>query len=174
MKKFLCLIIAVTMLFSFAACGNKTNSKTTTTAAATGDLKPDIVLKESTYVTYINDVYTNADKYIGKIIQLDGMFTYEDYASQGGKKYYYVYRQGPGCCGNDGSMCGFEFTAANAADYPKYTPKATDKFNDHPWIKVTGKLKQYYEGDKGPYYTLSDSKVEIMPNSARGSAVVSL
>lgn len=172
MKKVLCVVLSLVTLFSFSACGKSGSSKTTTTAAA--QLTPDVVLKESTYVTFINDIYTNSDKYLGKVIQIDGMFTYEDFTSNGGKKYYYVYRQGPGCCGNDGSMCGFEFTAANTADYPAYTPKSTDKFADHPWIRVTGKLTKYFEGDKGPYYTLSNAKVEKMADSQRGNPIVSL
>lgn len=169
MKKIISLALIALMLFSFAACGGSKKEDETTSPAA--QAQADIVFKEATYVTLINDVYNNPDNYLGKVVQIDGMYTYEDYTSQGGGKYYYVYRQGPGCCGNDGSMCGFEFTSKDG-NYPDYTPSQGDDNSAHPWIKVVGTLEQYYEGEAGPYYTLSNSTVELM--SERGAEVVSL
>ena len=172
MKKFLCIFLTLVMLCSFAACGGKkgdTEAETTTAAAAA--LTPEVVIKEANYVTYINDIYNNPDNYIGKVIQIDGMYTYEDFIAQGGGKYYYVYRQGPGCCGNDGSMCGVEFSSADGT-YPDYVPQSGDDNAAHPWIKVIGTLKQYYEGETGPYYTLENASYEVM--TTRGAEVVSL
>lgn len=172
MKKIVSVILAALLVLSFAGCSKKAKTASVDTKTV-ASLTPDITLKDATYVTYINDIYSNPDNYLGKVVQLDGMFTYEDYTSKGGKKYYYVYRQGPGCCGNDGSMCGFEFTAANEADYPDYTPKDGDKFEAHPWIKVTGTLIKYLEGNQ-TYYSLKDSTIEIVPDSQRGEPIVSL
>ena len=174
MKKIISLALVLLMLFSFAACGGKKSEETATTQAQA--VKADIVFKEATYVTLINDVYNNPDNYLGKVVQIDGMFTSENYSASGGKTYYYVYRQGPGCCGNDGSMCGFEFTTADG-QYPDYTPQSGDDNSAHPWIKVVGTLEQYYEdngnGEKaGPFYTLSTATYEVM--STRGAEVVSL
>lgn len=170
MKKILCVALALLMLLSFAACGSK-KADSGTPSSASASITPDVVIKEANYVTYINDIYNNPDNYIGKIVQIDGMYTYEDYTSNGGNKYHYVYRQGPGCCGNDGSMCGVEFSTADGV-YPDYTPKSGDDNAAHPWIKVTGTLKQYYEGEAGPFYTLENAVFEVM--TERGQEVVSL
>ena len=164
-KKILCVALALVMLFGFAACGSKKEEP------VKQETKADIVFKEANYVTLINDVYNNPDNYIGKTVQIDGMFTSEDYTSNGGKIYYYVYRQGPGCCGNDGSMCGFEFSSKDGT-YPDYTPKSGDDNAAHPWIKVFGTLEQYYEGETGPYYTLKDATYEVM--TTRGAEIVKL
>ncbi|MBR0413596.1 MAG: hypothetical protein IJI67_00830 [Clostridia bacterium] len=171
MKKILCVLLAALMLLGFCGCGNsKKEAETTTTAPAAA--KAEIIFKEANYVTLINDVYNNPNNYLGKVVQIDGMYTSETY---NGKTYYYVYRQGPGCCGNDGSMCGFEFTSGNGT-YPDYTPQKDDPPAAHPWIKVVGTLEQYYEDQNGqqagPFYTLSNATYEVM--TTRGAEVVSL
>ena len=171
MKKIISLLLCLSFVFVFASCSAKKGDTETQTTATPAALTPEIVFQEATYVTLINDVYNNPDNYLGKVIQIDGMFTSEDFTEQGGKIYYYVYRQGPGCCGNDGSMCGFEFTTADGK-YPDYVPKEGDDFAAHPWIKVTGTLSSYMEGDTGPYYTLSNATYETM--TTRGKEVVSL
>ena len=162
------MVLVLVMTCSFAACGSKTQSQS---QPAAEQAKADIVFKENTYVTLINDVYNNPGNYLGKVVQIDGMFTSEDFRAQGGNIYYYVYRQGPGCCGNDGSMCGFEFKTIDGT-YPDYTPKSGDDNAAHPWIQVIGTLEQYYEGETGPYYTLNNATYQVM--STRGSEIVSL
>lgn len=112
-------------------------------AAASG--QGVIELTEKMYVTYINEIYTNYDDYIGRTIKLQGMFGSEYYDAND-TTYYYVYRVGPGCCGNDGSMCGFEFT------WDGEMPQDTD------WIEVVGTLGKYdLEGQI--YLTLKASSV---------------
>lgn len=117
----------------------------------------EIDINEKMYVTWINEIYTNTDNYLGKTIRLEGMYTAET-VEETNKSYYYVYRQGPGCCGNDGSMCGFEFT------FDGTMPKEND------WIEVTGVLERYEE-DGAEYLSLKASKVEV--KSERGKEVVS-
>jgi len=91
-----------------------------------------IEITEKMYVSYINEIYTNPEDYISKKIKLEGMYmSGED--EQNGNTYYFVYRRGPGCCNNDGSMCGFEFT----------TDESLPQEND--WIEVVGTLEQYQE-----------------------------
>lgn len=115
-----------------------------------------IEITEKMYVTYINDIYTNLENYKGKKIKLEGMFT-SAYDERSKETYYFVYRTGPGCCGNDGSMCGFEFTT-------------TDKIPmENDWIEVTGTLDAY-EQDDFLYLTLRDSQVVI--KEERGLEVV--
>ena len=116
----------------------------------------DVDITENMYVTYINEIYINTEDYIGKILRIEGMFqAYKDENTK--KTYYYVYRTGPGCCGNDGSMCGFEFSWDG--DMPK----------DNDWIEVVGKLRSYEE-DGYTYLTLDAKSVTVM--DARGSETV--
>lgn len=116
----------------------------------------DVDVTENMYVAYINEIYINTEDYLGKVIRIQGMFqAYKD--ENTGITYYYVYRTGPGCCGNDGSMCGFEFTWDG--DMPK----------DNDWIEVVGKLRQYEE-DGTTYLTLDAKSVTIM--DVRGAETV--
>ena len=63
------------------------------------DLDVDVDITEKMYVAYINEIYVNAEDYIGQTIRIQGMFqAYTD--EETGNTYYYVYRTGPGCCGN--------------------------------------------------------------------------
>ncbi len=112
-----------------------------------------IELTEEMYVTYINEIYTNFDDYIGRTIKLQGMFASE-YYEPNQTTYDYVYRVGPGCCGNDGSMCGFEFS------WNGEMPEEND------WIEVIGTLDKYdLEGQT--YLTLKAQSVTEM--SDRGA-----
>ena len=119
--------------------------------------KVDLNITEKMYVTYINEIYTNTDEYLGKRLKLEGMFLSE-YIPAYNETYYYVYRQGPGCCGNDGSMCGFEFTSKDGK-YP----------NDNDWIEVVGELNKYYE-DGYEYLTIKADSVKVMDE--RGAEIV--
>lgn len=161
-----------------AAGANETTRSQTTTAGAvksseaddaggstsekakqSSDFDPsdiDVDITENMYVAYINEIYINTEDYLGKVIRIQGMFqAYTD--ENTGNTYYYVYRTGPGCCGNDGSMCGFEFTWDG--DMPK----------DNDWIEVVGKLRQYEE-DGTAYLTLDAESVTVMDE--RGSETV--
>lgn len=115
-----------------------------------------IEITEKMYVTYINEMYTNTEKYLGKTIKLEGMFT-SAYEESTGETYYFVYRTGPGCCGNDGSMCGFEFTTTG------------EIAQENDWIEVAGTLDEY-EQDGYIYLTLRDSTVTV--KEERGQEVV--
>ena len=101
-----------------------------------------------TYVAWVNEVYNNSADYLGKKITIDGMFKSETYENNP-NIYYYVYRIGPGCCGNDGTTCGFEFTTQG--EYPE----------QNEWIKVTGTLDSYEEQGQ-TFLTLKDSEITVM------------
>lgn len=116
----------------------------------------DVDVTEKMYVAYINEIYVNTEDYIGKTIRIQGMF--QAYTDQNtGITYYYVYRTGPGCCGNDGAMCGFEFTWDG--DIPA----------DNDWIEVVGSLRTYDE-DGWTYLTLDAESVAVMEE--RGAETV--
>ena len=118
--------------------------------------KDIIEVTEKMYVTYINDIYTNFENYEGKKIRIQGIFT-SFYDETVDETFYFVYRTGPGCCGNDGAMCGFEFTTSG--EIP----------TENDWIEVTGVLTSY-EQDGVLYLMLKDSTVEI--KQERGLEVV--
>jgi putative membrane protein len=143
MMKLLCAALLALLLTACSA------------APAAGDGEV-IDITEKMYVTYINEIYTNTEDYIGKTIKIEGMFAAQ-FIEETGNTYYYVYRTGPGCCGNDGSMCGFEFT------YGGPMPAEND------WIEVVGKLRTYTEGEY-TYLTLDAETVTV--KSERGAAIV--
>lgn len=123
-------------------------------------LQPDyenmITITEKMYVSWINEIYINPKSYIGKTIKIQGMYQV-DHLESTGTTYYYVYRVGPGCCGNDGNMCGFEFIGN------------TEGLSDNDWIEVTGVLTEYQENGVS-YLTISAASVTKM--ETRGNEVV--
>ncbi len=121
------------------------NSENTAEPRQYSEDEIDIDITEKLYVSFINNIYVNAENYIGDMIRIEGMYLGETYE---GNQYYYVYRKGPGCCGNDGNMCGFEFTYNG--DMPE----------DGDWIEVVGTLRQYMEGQLA-YLTLDAISVTV-------------
>lgn len=88
----------------------------------------DIQIGEKMFIAQCNDVYLNAPDYIGKIIQLEGLYKRAEYPFQGKLIVeQYVMRYGPGCCGNDGSA-GFEINYDGPA------------LEDNAWVRATGTL----------------------------------
>lgn len=158
-------IIVFVFVFALLLCGcssdseknadSKATNKATTTASNTANSAETIEVSEIGYVSKINEIYTNPDSYLGKNILIEGCFTSEVY---NGNTYYYVYRTGPGCCGNDGAMCGFEFT------FDGSMPSSDD------WIRVEGELNQYTEGEQ-TYLTIKAKSVDVL--TQRGMATVS-
>lgn len=146
-SKVLGVFIAVIMLFGTGCSDNSQVSNGS-------DIDLDIT--EKMYVTYINEIYTNPDAYLGKKLRIEGMFTSE-YIEATDMAYRYVYRSGPGCCGSDGSMCGFEFTTDGS--YP----------NENDWIEVTGTLEQYEENG---YMYLNIKADSVNVKEERGAEVV--
>ena len=152
MKKIIAVFLcAVLCLMPLCGCGKDEQPSSPPGAV-------DIDVTEAMYVTYINELYTNYQSYLGKVVRIQGMYASEDMTGYGGGIYHYVYRVGPGCCGNDGTMCGFEFTWDSGYPEP----------ND--WIEVTGVLGSYTENDC-EYLTLDASEVRVLDE--RGAEVVS-
>ncbi len=152
MKKFTVFVLFLGLALALSGCAVKraddsAQDQTQDSAAQSAAAGAAIELTENMYVTYINEIYTNYEDYIGRTIKLEGMFTSE-YYEPSDTTYEYVYRVGPGCCGNDGSMCGFEFTWDG--DMP----------SDNDWIEVTGVLDKYdLEGQT--YLTLRAQSVNV-------------
>ena len=170
MKKLFSLFVIFILLIFLCACGadikdeaggiekaenGSSNIDKAEDKSNSIDQTGDVVnITEKMFVTYINEIYVNTQDYIGKTIKIEGMYTAEEY---NGNTYCYVYRKGPGCCGNDGSMCGFEFTYNG--DMPE----------DNDWIEVIGTLRTYDE-DGRTFLTLDAVKVTVM--AKRGAETV--
>ncbi len=138
--------LCVVLLFALGVVFTLTREGNHSKQIETGDSDKEIInITEKLYVSWINEIYTNADKYLGRTIKIEGMFAKEVLPR---KTYCYVYRVGPGCCGNDGAMCGFEFTSSD--EYPQ----------DNEWIEVVGILEAYEENNNS-FLTLSNSKIIV-------------
>lgn len=135
---FLLISVMVLCTFMLSGCGKGKNQ------SVSDDY---IKITENLYVHWINDIYTNTDEYIGKTIEIEGMYSMvPDFEVHEDK--YYIFRIGPGCCANDGSMCGFEFRG-----------KAPMNYKEQQWLRVKGTLKTYEQGSF-TYLYLADCKVE--------------
>jgi uncharacterized membrane protein YcgQ (UPF0703/DUF1980 family) len=119
-------VMAITVTF-IIIYNNKSGNGS---SAATGGV---IEIKEKMFISQVNDVYLNAEDYLGKTIKLEGLFKME----QGyDRSYCFVLRYGPGCCGYDGNV-GFE--VAWNKDKEKPYP------GEDSWVEATGELKTYEE-----------------------------
>ncbi|MDR1209972.1 MAG: hypothetical protein LBK41_06635 [Clostridiales bacterium] len=115
-----------------------------------------VEIKEKMFIAQTNDVYYNAEDYLGKTIKYEGIFNvYEE--PELGAEYYSVIRYGPGCCGIDANA-GFEVAWGN--DYPEQ--------ND--WVEAVGVLEEYEE-DGYKYLRLALSSLTVL--TARGAEYVS-
>ena len=126
--------IIVCLIAAIMACG----TMFVTACSSSGD-NADVVITESKYVAYINDIYANPGQYVEKTIHLEGMFDMID-------NNWWVYRNGPNCCGTDGT-CGFIVTVD-----PSNRPHKND------WVSVTGVLKMSSQ-TKYPYLKVTDIRV---------------
>ena len=107
---------------------------------------PVVEIRDKLFIAQVNEIYTNLDEYLDKLIRYEGLFDafrYED-----GGMVYMVIRYGPGCCGNDGNV-GFEVISDEP--YP----------NQDDWVRVEGMLERYEEWGE-TYVRLRVSVFEIM------------
>jgi uncharacterized membrane protein YcgQ (UPF0703/DUF1980 family) len=117
-----------------------------------GDL---VEIKEKMFIAQSNDIYLNAEDYLGKTIKYEGIFK-SIYWEAEDETYYFVIRYGPGCCGYDGEA-GFEVTWDG--EWPQ----------DDDWCEAVGVLEQY-EIDGLPYLRLSLTSLTVL--NERGAEFV--
>jgi uncharacterized membrane protein YcgQ (UPF0703/DUF1980 family) len=114
-----------------------------------------VVIKEKLFVEQTNDIYYNAEDYLGKTIKYEGIFkTYE--VPETGEMYYSVIRYGPGCCGIDANA-GFEVYWDGG--YP----------NLDDWVEAVGVLEMYEE-DGALYLRLALTALTVL--TVRGAEYV--
>jgi uncharacterized membrane protein YcgQ (UPF0703/DUF1980 family) len=111
------------------------------------------------FIAQTNDIYLNAEDYLGKTIRLEGLFKTDSYDDLS-KTYCFVMRYGPGCCGNDGSA-GFEVAWPDGQKRPY--PSEDD------WVRAEGTLR-YYDEDGYPYLYLALASLTVEQN--RGAEFV--
>ena len=97
---------------------------------------PVVEIKEKFFIAQLNDIYQNKNRYLGKTIKLEGMFTYNQEEEEQ-YRIYAVYRLGPGCCRDDGQAL-IEVAWPEGTDtlYPKH----------EAWVEAVGVLEEYQEG----------------------------
>ena len=99
-----------------------------------------IEIRERMFVGQVNDIYQNAQDYLGRAIKLEGVFVRGQREESGGFNNF-VLRYGPGCCGDDGNV-GFEVRWAGNQNYPEHDS----------WVEAVGELKTYRRGTGSSLY----------------------
>jgi zinc transport system permease protein len=129
-----------------------------------------IEIKEKLFIAQVNDVYLNPEDYLGKTIKLEGLFKTDSYVDLS-RQFCFVLRNGPGCCGNDGSV-GFEIAWPEAAGINSAAPLVSGhKYpKQDQWVEAVGQLAAYEE-EGFPYLYLALSSLEV--KSKRGAEFVS-
>ena len=139
-------ILAVTALFIIALsfCNGQESKTANNAGGKAGTNTPTrqqgiTEIKETMFITQINDIYLNYETYRGKTIKMEGMFKHYQWE---GNNFYVVYRRAPGCCGDDGEV-GFEVSwnpNYKGSDYSAYKGKLPER---DAWVEVKGELKEY-------------------------------
>jgi uncharacterized membrane protein YcgQ (UPF0703/DUF1980 family) len=143
------VILAVTASFFTISCAKiKSNAEFADT----------VEIKEKMFISQVNDIYLNADDYLGKTIKLEGIFKQDENYE---KTNCFVLRYGPGCCGTDGNV-GFEvaWDKEKAMPYPDVDS----------WVEATGVLKTYEEDGPMQYLYLDLASLNVL--SIRGAETV--
>ncbi len=152
-KNFVCLLLLTAA--ALAGCAAKNDGAVPALAAAKAQSaqvesvsgNQMVEVREKLFIAQINDIYTNAQDYVGKTIRYEGVFDFYAY-NDTGDMFYSVIRYGPGCCGNDGNV-GFE------VKWDKPYPAQDD------WVRAEGVLEEYEE-DGQPYLRLNATKLEVL------------
>lgn len=155
------IFILIFNIFILSGCGNNKsdivqNSSTQTEMEESQNTEESeeidnssdtIVIGEKMFLTQITDIYYNFDNYKDKKIVVEGMYTLF-YNQDGVKNMPVVYRNAPGCCGNDG-WGGF---------FLKYDGEFPQ---DNDWIRVTGTPELVENGNFVDLY-LNVEKIEVL------------
>lgn len=163
--------VSIIFIFFIAGCGNsgiiaakknnagsqpvigiKTDEPRPSLAKSDSD-NTIVEIGEKMFIAQTNDVYLNAEDYLGKTIKLEGLFKKEQYDGTDAA-YCFVLRYGPGCCGNDGNA-GFEVAWDDSYTLKPSYPNTDD------WVEATGELK-YYEEDGYPYLYIALSSLNVL------------
>ena len=95
---------------------------------------------DSFFIEATNDVIVNLSEHVGKAISIQGFVACDE--APNGDMSYSVYRQTPGCCGNDG-IAGLDIVCMD--DYPQIGT----------WVKATGIVEEDPLNKKNPVIFVS-------------------
>ena len=128
----------------------------------------NINIGDNKFLTQINTIRKNIDRFTESVVTLEGM--YGTYISHDNSMTHpIVYRNGPGCCGND-DYDGFLLINVENA-YKGDTPL---RLND--WVKVVGTPFMHEHtnnvGEKEEYLFLIATSIEKMDLKSRGAEMV--
>jgi Predicted membrane protein len=150
MKKLFAVLLLISLML-LSACGGGDDyllaeSSIDFTSMAND---PIVELKEEYFLAQLEDIYMNKERYLGKTIKIAGLFRnyyWEDLDSE----FFTVYRNSPGCCGNDGQAL-LEVIWPDGIDtsYPE----------DGVWVEAVGVLEEYQE-DQSFYLRLQLESLE--------------
>jgi len=103
-------------------------------SARTNISSQTVEIRERMFATQVNEIYLNARSYLGRTINLEGIFKAE--GSDEEPVLYVIRYTSDSCCGE--SMIGFEVRWPNgqANQYPA----------GNTWVEATGVLKEYRSG----------------------------
>jgi hypothetical protein len=87
-------------------------------------------IRERMFIQQCYDIMFNPDEYLGKTVRLEGIYRTFRFPVGGVEETtHYVYRNSPGCCGNDG-MTGFMVFPEDCSIPEQYA-----------WVEATGKVE---------------------------------
>ena len=156
MKKLICILLAVLMLASLAACGgtqNGTGEDKADTASKAEEKKAekidiDLTAMSSTMIySEVQNMMTAPDDYVGKKVKMAGQF---NVAEVGDNRYFAcLIKDATACCAS-----GVEFVWAGEHSYPGDYPE------ENAPITVTGTFTTYKEGE-ATYCQLKDADLQF-------------
>ena len=161
MKKAMLVFIAAVLFVS--GCGNSKKDGAKSAASYDDLIKPaslaggTVEIKETMFITQINDINLNWKSYLGKPIKLEGMFRH---LSWNGNDSYHVYRRTPGCCGDDGEI-GFELSWQKDYEGSQTGPDEHVYPAKDDWVEVQGVLGKY-EKSGFPFLYLALSEINVL------------
>lgn len=152
--------VALLLACFLSGCGNDAVKESQTEPEATkAAVKADIVIRENMFVTMIDDVFTNADNYMGKNIQITG-YVYR-YPDDDPDNCLFAVLRDYFCCGTDTYPYGIDCL------YDGDKPAAEE------WVTVTGALETYFsESTQNTYYILNVKQIAVLPEDQWGERVV--
>jgi uncharacterized membrane protein YcgQ (UPF0703/DUF1980 family) len=110
----------------FSGCGSGSGDLEGTKSKLSNTSSDVVEITEKMFISQCNDVYLNPADYEGKKVKIEGML--DIYTDENGTLSYGVFRNGPGCCGNDG-IAGFEVRSEQL------------DLQIEDWIEVTGTFR---------------------------------
>lgn len=113
----------------------------------------DIDITQKYYVHWITELKASPEKYLGKTVRLSGAFAI---TNSNGKKYYHVYRTGPG--DEPGETMNYGIELLNSDKLP----------TDGDWVEVTGTLATYDEGENSFLY-LKNPTITVLAEKGVGT-----